>query len=316
MPAEILEKITRRLGVPDLVEKLCEQIASTELNSFLLEVFSRKTNQISPAELLTAYQNNRFATPVPYEWIPFIEWELEILRFAKAKGFEPLELSPVSPLGTCSAVATVHQHKVLSALRGTEVVADATNVLALESSLRRQELLKKDTKSATRVRLSTTHRHIRTSVFNFPGFTPHFKIFCLTIAGRDEGGFRFETESIMECLQFYHRLLTEKIGIDNSQIHLILKNLPAENPLFETVQKALFKALPQWNYEIQEIDQEKANYYKGLQFKIILDPEGNRYDIGDGGFVDWTQELLGNRKERFLISGLGTEFLYKLLNLF
>ncbi|MFI0799771.1 hypothetical protein [Amycolatopsis lurida] len=28
---------------------------------------------------------------------------------------------------------------------------------------------------------------------------------------------------------------------------------------------------------------------------------------GDGGFVDWTQRLVGNRKERTLISGVGVD---------
>ncbi len=27
----------------------------------------------------------------------------------------------------------------------------------------------------------------------------------------------------------------------------------------------------------------------------------------DGGFTDWTAKLLSNKKERFLISGLGSE---------
>jgi len=27
----------------------------------------------------------------------------------------------------------------------------------------------------------------------------------------------------------------------------------------------------------------------------------------DGGFTDWTQQLLSNRKERLLISGMGSE---------
>jgi len=29
--------------------------------------------------------------------------------------------------------------------------------------------------------------------------------------------------------------------------------------------------------------------------------------IADGGFVDWTQRLTGNRKERLLISGFGVD---------
>jgi|GEM_PF-4488011 len=31
------------------------------------------------------------------------------------------------------------------------------------------------------------------------------------------------------------------------------------------------------------------------------------YFLVDGGFTDWTQKLLSNRKERLLISGLGSE---------
>jgi hypothetical protein len=33
--------------------------------------------------------------------------------------------------------------------------------------------------------------------------------------------------------------------------------------------------------------------------------------IVDGGFADWTAGLLANRKERLLISGIGSEFVCK-----
>ena len=41
---------------------------------------------------------------------------------AAAEGFEAIELSPVTPLGTSSTMGPTDQHKVLSALRATEVV--------------------------------------------------------------------------------------------------------------------------------------------------------------------------------------------------
>jgi hypothetical protein len=37
------------------------------------------------------------------------------------------------------------------------------------------------------------------------------------------------------------------------------------------------------------------------------DQVGTDYFIVDGGFTDWTQQLLSNRKERLLISGMGSE---------
>src|SRR5205807_148634 len=57
-------------------------------------------------------------------------------------GYRPLELPPVCPHGTNSLVATVNQNKVISTIRNTEVVADSTNVLALECALRRRSLLR------------------------------------------------------------------------------------------------------------------------------------------------------------------------------
>jgi hypothetical protein len=33
----------------------------------------------------------------------------------------------------------------------------------------------------------------------------------------------------------------------------------------------------------------------------------NGGEVGDGGFVDWTARLCGNRKERLLISGYGVD---------
>jgi hypothetical protein len=44
------------------------------------------------------------------------------------------------------------------------------------------------------------------------------------------------------------------------------------------------------------------------EFQIYArDKAGTDYFIVDGGFTDWTQQLLSNRKERLLISGMGSE---------
>jgi hypothetical protein len=49
-------------------------------------------------------------------------------------------------------------------------------------------------------------------------------------------------------------------------------------------------------------------YYVGACFHIYATNEaGAEFALVDGGFTTWTQQLLNNRKERLLISGLGTE---------
>jgi len=54
---------------------------------------------------------------------------------------------------------------------------------------------------------------------------------------------------------------------------------------------------------------EGLAYYGGLCLRISpVVPDGQRYPIVDGGFTDWTARLLGDRKERLLTSGIGSEF--------
>lgn len=54
--------------------------------------------------------------------------------------------------------------------------------------------------------------------------------------------------------------------------------------------------------------QAGRTYYRSACFHLYArDGEGCEYEVGDGGFTDWTQRLLSNAKERLLISGLGTE---------
>jgi hypothetical protein len=48
-------------------------------------------------------------------------------------------------------------------------------------------------------------------------------------------------------------------------------------------------------------------YYTGLCFKVFGVAAAEPFEVGDGGFVDWTQNLLGNRKERLVITGLGVD---------
>ena len=52
---------------------------------------------------------------------------------------------------------------------------------------------------------------------------------------------------------------------------------------------------------------EENNYYKGLHFEIYMRKDNQSIEIGDGGFVDWTQMMTGSRKERCLISGIGID---------
>lgn len=327
MNTSLLDRIAAETGVPDIVEILDKHISASDLNSLLLAVFSKKAAQIIPAELLRTYRQNRFVQPAQVDAIAFAAFCLEWLKAAQTGGFQPLQLSPISPLGTCSVVATAHQDKILTALRGTEVVADATNVLALESVVRR----KGQGYPAEPTHFSVVHRHVRAQeVPKVPGFSAHFSILGLTSAGRDTGSFDFEKENLQRHIGFYKTYFEEKLGL--TQVKIRLKSLGAdgeENRLFQAVLSFLEKTEPSWEIEVIESKQVEQEYYRDLQFKIVIpkpQPSGGTtqsratttssedLEIADGGFTDWTQRLSGNRKERLLISGMGLELLYKMLS--
>jgi hypothetical protein len=53
-------------------------------------------------------------------------------------------------------------------------------------------------------------------------------------------------------------------------------------------------------------------YYAGLTIQLWLETaDGASLPVGDGGFTTWTRDLLNDRKERLLTSGLGVELLLK-----
>ncbi len=54
------------------------------------------------------------------------------------------------------------------------------------------------------------------------------------------------------------------------------------------------------------------SYYTGLCLQIwARDCDGVHHALADGGMTSWTAELLNDRKERLLASGIGTEFIGK-----
>jgi len=337
MDDKIIQRIERKIGVPDIVELLSERLPGSDLNSLLLEVFSNKIREITPAMLLQQYQANRFVQPAETDMIELLEQELRILRFFRERGFQPLELSPVAQLGSCSVVATVDQKKVISAGRNTEIVADATNALALHIAALKKTGSVPDTEDSGKLlRYCTIHRHVRTPTIRIKGHTPHFKIGCLVTSGVDTGSYAFELASLEEQVRTWYDLLR---GADRvSRVGCKLQGRGGNRVLLDRMYEHLREKLPDMPLE-REIPEKENNYYKGIQFKIVIEMDGGPaagggrigvdrgmpamdggapaagrrvLEIADGGFVDWTQQLLENSKERFLISGYGFVLLHKL----
>ncbi len=320
MAKPIVDRVAREIGHPDLAETLASGLSGSDLHSLLLEVFHRRAEGVTPADLLQAYATNRFVRPSSVA--PDVFAQLDALALSLLPpGFVAIELSPLAPFATCAAVAPVNQNNIVSATRQTEVVADATNLLALEAALRRRALLAADHQAAGRVRLAASHRHVRAQSLSDPRFTAHFRILCLVTAGRDQGNLRFEIDGLKEHIGFHLDLLNgwmhEHGGVRPTTVRLTTRCAAHEPVLQREVLDALAPAYGNATFTLDRARSAAGRYYHGLCFSIgIEDAAGVEYaNTGDGGLTDWTQKLLSNKKERLLTSALGSELLCKILGL-
>jgi hypothetical protein len=122
----------------------------------------------------------------------------------------------------------------------------------------------------------------------------HFSLLAVVTAGRDTGNLAFERQHATEHLV----LLTDALrwaGATRVQIRLTLLD-PSFSPIAETVKESTRDA------EVLDDPGREAGrgYYTGLCYKMLADADAGLVEVGDGGFVTWTQKLLGNRKERLL----------------
>ena len=218
-------------------------------------------------------------------------------------GFEEVPLSPLVPIGT-HGIGGVAQSRLLATERGTEVAADPTNGLALEAAVRRRALLTASPRSPEVVRLAASQRVVRAQRFVEAAAFSHFQLFGLVSAGRDTGAFGFESEAIVEHLRF-HVEATERVTGGGARVSLTDLSEGQMGPLFDAI-SATFGA------DRVRLDPDRPggrDYYTGLRFKVHVlgRSDGEPFEVSDGGFVDWTQRLLADRKERLLISGIGVE---------
>jgi hypothetical protein len=298
-----LRRVLGRVGGPELLDLLADGMSGADLTTLLLEVFRRRADRLTPAEVMWRYRNDRFVAPAPISFTALRGAENALLS-ALPDGFEVLVLAPVLPLAAHSAVAMVDPRKVIATVRGSEVAADPTNALALEASLRRSLALAADPRSSQLVRLAASQRVVRAQHFDGPGRLAHFQLFGLVTAGRDTGNRSFEHQQLAEHLRFAARALAAA-GARHAQIRLTCLE-EAARPVIEQVRHDL-AGLPDVD-AFEDPDRATGRgYYTGLCFKIYAGVASQQLEIGDGGFVDWTQHLTGNRKERLLISGFGVD---------
>ena len=285
--------ILRALGEQGF-EKLAAKLPGTELQSLLLEVMHRRAEVRTPHDVLAQYRRDRFVRPAVTDQRESIEIDRHLL--AAADSFAAIELSPVTPLGTSSTMAPTDQHRVLSALRGTEVVSDPTNVLALECADRLRAA------PAVPVHLATSQRVIRAqAVPDKPGYAAHFRIFCLASAGRETEDHGLAVATLTLHIQTMQRALDrlEQHGYRFGARRVDVLATAQRTALADRVAAAV-------GGERKLL--EHAYYNGGVRYMLwVTHASGEPIPLIDGGLFDWVARLTANRRNVYVTTGMGAQ---------
>jgi hypothetical protein len=310
-PGGLLERIGRAAGVGDLVAVLAERLAPTDLGSLLLEVARRRAAALTPAQVLQRHERDPAVRPSPVD--PRAARAFEDLAFAvAAPPFEPVALAPVAPLGTTSVLSGLSQDLAVATSRGTEVLSDATNVLALECAARRRAAGGRRARVPA-VRLCAAHRMLRPQPLSDPRLLPHFGLVALATAARGSRSWRAEAAAVREHVEVHVRLLHRagEVGLVARRPRVALTPLeggPAPDLVDAALVAPLRDALPAADVVVDPARTSGRGYYAELCFAVSVEGAGGeRHVLVDGGLVEWTQRLLADRKERLVISGVGSD---------
>jgi hypothetical protein len=275
---------------------LASGLSPTAVWSLLLDVLARRAAERRPADLLQQWQRDGFTRPAPVDQRTLVALDAALL--AAAEAFEAVELSPLAPLGACSVVGLGSQNRIVSALRGTEVVADPTNVLALECARRLRE------RPLAAVRLATSHRCVRAQPApKGPGFAQHFRLFCLATAGPEQKDHAFTVSALVEQVETHlralERLEVEGYAFPGCSVQVLAS--PGRERLAERVASAV-RGVP------VSLGVLEHPYYGGLRFSVYTEstPRGG-FPLIDGGAFDWLAKLSSNRRLVFVASGMGSQ---------
>jgi hypothetical protein len=292
---EGLERVLAEVGGPQVAERLAE-LSGSDFTTLMLDIARRRAAAQTPSSVLRRYEHDRFVRPSALDWRALRRAEDALLGCLPAD-FDVITLSPLVPLATHSALGTVSQDKVVTAIRACEVQADPTNALALEAASRRRA-------GAGLVQLAGVQRVTRAQ--RFPaGLYPHFSLLGLVTAGRDTGSGQFERAALAGELRFAIG------GIRAAGAARVQVALTPLSPAGQRICAAVAASLADLDAAvvIDEARQKGRGYYLHVCFKVNASPcaVGELDEIGDGGFTDWTAKLTANAKERLMISGYGLD---------
>ncbi len=197
-----------------------------------MSVARERAARVEPARLMRRWAEDRFVRPSPADPRRIHAIEDRIWGRLPVE-FTGVELSPVTPMGTCVAVGAADRNRIVSTMRLTEVVSDPTNPLAIEAAIRRRS-------GEPEVHLATSHQVLRAQQFSATGASSHFKLFALVSSGRDTGSKHTEARFLSLHVAFWLTVLAEFLEPGGGEITYTVLDTPViEQRIADTVRPQL-----------------------------------------------------------------------------
>lgn len=330
-----------------LAEALAKKLPASDLRSLLMEVYQERAGAAKESASLAQAERDALVAPSSVSARDFAAFDLA--AFEAAEEFDALDLSPVCPFGVSSRLGGTHQNNLLTTIRNVEGLGDSTIAMALEAARRRSsgELIRLCASHRV-IRLQpfqgagfTPHFRLFAMVtaghdsgswsFEIEQLVEHLRVYLGMFRVLGAAGFSIRNplvelsdmdaiESALLTAGISHEAVRQNVrahwfgGSERFlQEHGIDLPADADHPVLQqAVMEPLRAEFPEAEFRVNQARLEGLYYYRGFALRISPQaPDGNRYPVADGGFTDWTARLLGNQKERLLISGIGSEFVCK-----
>ncbi|HRL49602.1 MAG TPA: hypothetical protein PLK46_13210 [Propioniciclava sp.] len=282
-------KVWRRLG-SHARDALLRGLGDAELRAILADIARARAGALTPADIIKRWREDRLLAPSTADPRAVLALT-QRLWDALPPEFAGVTLSPLTSLGTGSHLGGRGQNRVITTVRGSELVADPAHALALEASKQRRT-------GHARVHLAT---HARATHASDPGEgAAHELIFSLCSSAPDGGGLSTEAELLDLHLSYWQAALATLVP--SVEVHLLV---------WDTSLAALLEG----RGVLDRVTVTKGadptpwrNPYATAAFRLVASGE-HPVVLGDGGFVPWTQALTRNRKDRCLVSGISVDAL-------
>lgn len=284
-------KVWRRIGV-HAREALLRTLNPIELRTILADVARSRASDQTPADLIKRWREDKLLQPSmldPREALPITAklWEVVPPEFVG------VTLSQLTSLGSGIHLGGLGQNRVVTTMRGTEVLADPKHGLALEASRRRRN-------GHSRVHLAT---HARcTHAWDHSEESSHELRFALVSSAPDGGGLSTEADLLDLHLDYWREIMGTVVP--RGRIELTV---------WDSTLAGLIEARGTRDgvIVVEGTSDERRpwrNPYTTAAFRFVVDGDGDEpHEVGDGGFVTWTQALTRNRKDRCLVSGVSVD---------